>query len=84
MITEKTHIDHRIVAGLRLVDNPAQKAKELSFAANGKTLFLSSIAEAKLEEKDSIMLHHWLEESLINLPPYESLIKILEAEGSEV
>jgi hypothetical protein len=79
------NIDYRIAAGLRLKEVPENKVKEIHFQANGKSIFLSSITEEKLSSEDKFdMFQHWLEEVTLNLPPYEKLMEVLEAEGSVV
>jgi hypothetical protein len=78
------NIDHRIAVGLRLVEKPEKGLKEIWYQANGKYLFLSSITKEKLGSQPFDMFAHWLEETVVNLPPYEKLMEVLEAEGSEL
>ncbi|MCK6076912.1 hypothetical protein [Paenibacillus silvae] len=77
------NMDHRIVAGLLLKEVPEKNTKEIHFQANGKSIFLSSITEEKLVSEDKFdMFQHWIEETVINLPSYETLLEVLEAEGT--
>jgi len=79
------NIDHRIAAGLLLKEVPEKHMKEMNFQANGKSIFLSSITEEKLVSEDKFdMFQHWIEETVINLPSYETLLEVLEAEGNIV
>ncbi|OBZ11889.1 hypothetical protein A8L34_16335 [Bacillus sp. FJAT-27264] len=77
-------VDQRVAAGLHMVEKPDKKEKEIWFKSNGKYLFLSSITEEKLYSQSFDMFQHWLEETVINLPPYEKLMEIIELEGSEL
>ncbi|MEK3702690.1 hypothetical protein MKY87_01080 [Paenibacillus sp. FSL R7-0198] len=78
-------IDNRIVEGLRLKDVPENKTKEIHFYANGKSIFLSSITEEKLFNEEQLdMFQHWIEETTLNLPTYQTLLEILETEGNAV
>lgn len=79
------NIDHRIAVGLLLKEVPKKHMKEIHFQANGKSIFLSSITEEKLVSEDKFdMFQHWIEETVINLPSYETLLEVLEAEGNIV
>ena len=77
------NMDHRLAAGLLLKEVPEKQTREIYFQANGKRIFLSSITEQKLVSKDKFdMFEHWIEETVINLPSYETLLEVLEAEGT--
>lgn len=78
-------IDHKIAAGLKLIEVPEKATKEIHFQHGGKRIFLSSISNEQLIKDDRYdAFQHWIEETVINLPPYEKLLEVLEAEGSVV
>lgn len=77
-------MDNRIQRRLLLIDQPSTQTKEVYFQYDGKKLFLASIAKARLSMHKVNLLEEWLEEVVINLPPYEDLLKIVENEGERV
>jgi hypothetical protein len=77
-------MDERIIGCLKLLDNKDLDCKELHFQKDGKTLFLSSISNLALSQAKFDLLDHWIEESIINLPPYEKLLEILHKEGRDI
>lgn len=74
-------MDERILECLKLLDNKDLDCKELHFQKEGKTLFLSAISNLALAQAKFDLLNHWLEVSVINLPPYDKLLEILHKEG---
>jgi hypothetical protein len=82
MNTANITVDPRVTANLRFVDRTDDLSKELWFQADGKKLFLSAITNERIQDKELDLLQHWLEESILNLPPYETLMRILAEEGA--
>ncbi|MGG4144856.1 hypothetical protein ABEW34_17205 [Paenibacillus algorifonticola] len=77
-------MDDRLRTGILLIEQPITSIKEVYFQHDGKRLFLASITEAGLKRYRVNMIEEWLEEVIINLPPYEDLIKIAQNEGERV
>ncbi len=82
MNTSNITVDPKVTANLRFVDRKDDLSKELWFQADGKKLFLSAITNERIKDNELDMLQHWLEESILNLPPYEALMHILAEEGA--
>lgn len=76
-------IDYRISAGLKYSDNVADNTHEIHFEALGRRLFLSSL-KRNLQDEGYSKYQHWVEMTVMNLPSYEELVKVLEAEGSDL